>query len=280
MAVYRHSNRRRSVLVLLLLTSITLITLDTRSNGSGVTDTARDAAQDAIAPVQDAVGDVLDPVDDWFDGVTRSGDLKEENAKLRRDLAQALGRASAARGALRENAELKALAGLTFAPGLEGVDAQVVTASPSNFEETVGIDKGTDVGITAGMTVVTGDGLVGRVTDASRRSATVLLLTDPKSGVSVRFEDTGAFEIANGRQGSDLLALDVPLDVKVRRGELVFTSGLDPSIFPGGIPVGEVVSVRKPAGALSQAVVVRPLVDIGRSTFVRVLHAPTEGQGG
>ena len=277
MAVYRSSNRRRSVLVLLLLTSITLITLDTRSNGGGATATARNTARDAISPVQDAVGDVLDPIDDWFDGVTRSGDLKNENARLRRDLAEAVASAAAGRGALRENRELKELAGLTYAPGLTGVDAQVVTASPSNFSETVGIDKGTDAGVIVGMSVVTGDGLVGRVTSTSRRRATVLLLTDPKSGVSVRFENSGALEVASGRQGSSLLALDVPLDVKVRRGELVLTSGADPSIFPGGLPVGTVVSVRSLVGALSQTVLVQPLLEVGHATFVRVLGAAVEG---
>lgn len=280
MAVYRRSNRRRSILVLLLLTSVTLITLDTRGNGSGVTDTVRDSAQDAIAPVQEAVGDVLDPVDDWFDGVTRSGDLKEENAKLRRDLARALGQASESRAALRENRELKALADLTFAPGLRGVDAQVVGASPGNFEETVGIDKGSNQGIMADMPVVAGDGLVGRIADVSGRRATVLLLTDPKSGVGVRLEDSGTLGVADGRQGSELLSVDVPLDVKVRKGELVFTSGTEPSLFPGGIPVGTVVAVHKPAGALAQSLLVRPLVDIGRSTYVRVLLWPGGGQGG
>ncbi|MBM3675111.1 MAG: rod shape-determining protein MreC [Actinobacteria bacterium] len=280
MAVYRRSNRRRSILVLLLLTAVTLITLDTRGNGSGITDSVRDAAQDAIDPAQEAVGDVLDPIDDWFDGVVRSGDLKEENAKLRRDLARALGQASESRASLRENRELKALADLTFAPGLPGVDAQVVAASPGNFEETVGIDKGSNEGITADMPVVAGDGLVGRIADVSGRRATVLMLTDPKSGVGVRLEDSGTLGVADGRQGSDLLSVDVPLEVKVRKGELVFTSGTEPSLYPGGIPVGTVVSVLKPAGALAQSLLVRPLVDIGRSTYVRVLLWPGGGQGG
>lgn len=279
MAVYRRTHRRRSVLVLLVLTSITLITLDTRDNGSGITGTVRDQARDLMAPVQSAVDDVLSPVADWFDGVTRAGDLKHENVRLRRQLARARGDAATAKGALSENRQLRSLAKLPFILGLRGFDGQVVAGSPGNFESTIGVDKGRDAGVARGMPVVAGDGLVGRVTDASGRRATVLLLTDPKSGVSVRLEHSGAVGVANGRSGSDLLRLDfVAPEVEVKRGELVFTSGLENGVYPANIPVGKVVSVKKAPGALEQTIMVKPLVDVGRLSFVRVLEWPIQGR--
>lgn len=281
MAVYRRTSRRRSVLILLVLTSITLITLDARGNGSGVTRTVRDAARDSMAPVQSAVDDALSPVDDWIDGVTRSADLKQENRVLRRDLARARGEAAAARSANLENRELRELAKLEYAPDIPGVTAQVVAASPGNFESTVALDKGTDDGVMNGQPVVAGDGLVGRVVDVSRRRATVLLLTDPQSGVSVRLEGTNQPGVANGRAGGDLLRLEaVPPDVRVRKGDLVFTSGLNISIYPAGIPVGRVVEVRRIPGAIEQTILVRPVVDVGRASFVQALRWPTQGQGG
>jgi rod shape-determining protein MreC len=125
------------------------------------------------------------------------------------------------------------------------------------------------------MPVVAGEGLVGRVVQASKRRATVLLLTDPQSGVSVRLEKSGALGLANGRSGSDLLRLDLAeADTKVHNGELVFTSGRNISVYPANIPVGRVESVHKPAGALEPTVLVRPLVDIGRESFVRALEWP------
>jgi rod shape-determining protein MreC len=269
------------VLILLVLTSITLITLDARGNGSGVTRTMRDAARDSMAPVQSAVDDVLSPVNDWVDGVTKSADLKQQNRVLRRELADARGQAAAAQGALRENKELRALAHLSYAQGLPGVTAQVVLGSPGNFESTIALDKGTADGVTAGMPVVTGDGLVGRVVEASRRRATVLLLTDPESGVSVRLEKSGAPGILNGRSGSSTLSLDsVEPTVAVKKGELVFTSGLDDSVYPANLPVGRVESVRKDPGAIEQTITVRPLVDVGRATFVRAIQYPPRRPGG
>lgn len=279
MAVYRRSSRRRSVLILLVLTSITLITVDVRGNGGGVTRTARDSARDAMAPVQSAVDDILSPVADWFDGVTQASDLKDENRVLRRELAKARGEAAASRGARRENRELRHLAELPSVADIDGVDTQVIAGSPGNFESTIAVDKGSSDGIAMGMPVVTGDGLVGRVVQASRRRATVLLLTDSVSGVAVRLETTGAAGIANGRAGSDLLELEaVDPAVKVKPGELVLTG--ESTRFPSGIPVGTVVSVKKSPGAIDQTILVRPVAAIGRASFVRVLKWPTVGQGG
>src|SRR5262249_30262868 len=163
----------------------------------------------------------------------------------------------------------------TYAPGLPGVTAQVVLGSPGNFESTIALDKGTSDGVMNGMPVVTGDGLVGRVVQASRRRATVLLLTDPESGVSVRLERRGAQAIVNGRSGSDTLRLDsvqnpggANTTVDVKKGELVFTSGLNDSVYPANIPVGRVESIRRGGGGVEQVITVRPLADVGRDTFV------------
>jgi len=265
------------VLILLVLTSITLITIDARGNGGGVTRTVRDSARDAMAPVQSSVDDVLSPVADWFDGLAQSGQLKDENRDLRRALAVARGEAAESRGARRENRELRSLARLPYAPGLPGVVAQVVAGSPGNFESTIAVDKGTSAGVAPGMPVVTGDGLVGRVVQASRRRATVLLLTDPASGVAVRLEKSGGTGVASGRAGSDLLRLDfVNPDYKVALNELVFTAAS--SRYPANIPVGRVVSVKKSPGAIEQTILVRPVAEIGRSSFVRVLQV--RGQEG
>ncbi len=240
----------------------------------------RDSTRDAMAPVQSAVDDILSPVADWFDGVSQSGNLKDENRTLRRELADARGQAAAARGALRENKELRAIAKLPGTTDFDGVEAQVIAGSPGNFESTIALDKGTDAGIEQDMPVVTGDGLVGRVVQASGRRSTVLLLTDPVSGVAVRLEKSGGTGIAKGRAGSGDLRLEaVRPDIIVKKGELVFTA-VTGSRYPPGIPVGTVVSAKKAPGAIEQTILVRPLADVARSSVVRVLLVPEQGQAG
>lgn len=277
MAVYRGSRRRRSVLVLLVLTSITLITLDVRGSG-GAIGSVRNGARDALAPVQRAVDDIFTPVGDWFDGVIHRGALERDNVKLRRELADARGQAAQAKSLVDENQQLKALDHLTFLGGVSTVAADVVQGTPGNFESTVAIDRGTDGGVRAGMPVVAGDGLVGRITQASRRQATVQLLTDADSGIAVRLQVSDAPAVADGHTGSALLSLNfVSPDVTVTKGELVFTAGLDNGAFPAGIPVGKVVSVSKNANSLTQEISVKPLVDVSRISFVRVMRWEPSG---
>ena len=60
MVVYRRESRRRPILVMVVITSLALITLDT--GGSGVIASIRSSARDVIAPVQDVVDDAFHPV--------------------------------------------------------------------------------------------------------------------------------------------------------------------------------------------------------------------------
>lgn len=258
--------------MLLLLTAITLITLDERGD-FGAIDTVRDAARDVLAPVQDAVSGVTDPIGDWFDGVVDARDLKQENEELKRELADARGDVSEGEAARRELEELRALFDLPGVGDIPTVAAEVITASVGNFESTVQIDRGTDDGVVVGMPVVAGDGLVGQVTQASRRRATVLLISDTSSGVGARLVESQIPGVVVGQGNPDELQLDfIDPEIEVADGELVVTSGVDDSRFPRGIPIGQVVSAERSEGALEQEITVEPLVDLRRLQFVRVLQ--------
>src|SRR5207302_898699 len=83
----------------IVLTSITVITVDVRGGGSGVLESFRQAARDAFAPIQSATDSVTAPIGDFFGGIFRYGHLKDENARLRRELADARRSSLSARSA-------------------------------------------------------------------------------------------------------------------------------------------------------------------------------------
>lgn len=272
MAVYRRSTRHRFLLVLLVLTSITVITVDVRGGGSGAMESIRRGARDAFAPVQSAADNVINPVSDFFGGLFQYGHLKAENASLRRQLADARGKVNASADAERERQELLALQKLTFADSVPAVAARVVATSPSNFQLTIEIDRGLPAGIQKGMPVVTGAGLVGKVVAVSQERATVLLLTDPSFNVGIRFSGSGDVGVARGNGTRQPLPVDlVDLGTKVAGGEVVVTSGLQGSVFPPGVPVGKVRSAKVQPGSLQQDVSIDPVVDLSRLDFVKVL---------
>src|SRR6188768_3788158 len=161
MATY--SMGRRRVIALLLLSSILLITLDIR--GSAAIDRLRSGFSLILEPFDTAARAVTRPVVNAWRGVTEYGDLVEENERLRERLAQQRGAAIEAQAAIMEYQDLLKLRGL-IGLGYPNVQAQVQGASPSNFQYTVEISKGTDDGIRVGMPVVNGAGLVGKITQA------------------------------------------------------------------------------------------------------------------
>ncbi|MGI8792898.1 MAG: rod shape-determining protein MreC [Acidimicrobiales bacterium] len=270
MAVYRRSARSRFTLTLLILTSITLLTLDFR--GDGVVDTVRDIAADAIAPVQSASDAVFAPVGRFVGGVVHYGGLQGENERLRRENDELRGAALRADDAERERQALLSQLDLAGASTVPRIDARVVSTSPSNFELTVQIDKGTDDGVINGMPIATGAGLVGRVIDTSRSRSTVRLITDRDLSVGVRITPAGAVGITSGAGFRRPLTLDfVDPETEAKPGDVVVTSGLQQSVYPPGIPVGTVRRVETRPGELEQRITIDPVVDFDRLAFVAVL---------
>jgi len=271
-AIAQPASRRRSVLLLLVVTAITLVTLDLREGTSGPVAAIRSWSRDSVAPVQDAVGSATKPVGDWFDGVFHAGEIKRENERLRQDLAESRNDAARGRSAIRENEQLTGLLNLSNVANVPTVAARVVANSVGNFDDSVELDRGTDSGVKVGMPVVVGQGLVGRVVQASGQRSTVLLVTDSGSGVGVRLESSDAVGVAKGKTGSKNMSLDfVRSDADVNKGEIVTTSGVDGARFPSGIPVARVVDVTRTPGEAAPRIALEPLADLSRLEIVKIL---------
>lgn len=273
MAVYRRPARNRFTLLLLVLTSITLLTLDYRGAGSGVIAAVKDGARDVFAPVQDASDRVFAPLGDLVGGVLHYGDLKTENERLRTENAELRGQVLRADDAERERRALRDQLDLGFVDDIPRVDAEVVATSPSNFELTIAIDKGANQGVARGMPVVTGTGLVGRITDVTRNRSVVQLVVDDDFSVGIRVDPQGDVGVASGRGIRRPMEVDLLEQAnEFTRGQVVVTSGLQQSQFPPGIPVGRITKATARENELDQDVEIEPVVDLGRLAFVTVLQ--------
>ncbi|MFM8302891.1 MAG: rod shape-determining protein MreC [Actinomycetota bacterium] len=285
MAIYQRESRRRPIIALIVITCLALITLD--NSGNGAITTVRHTARDAIAPVQDVVSGAFDPVSNVFDGVTKVDGLEEQNAKLRAQVSELEGKLSRERGVGEEYAQLARLLDIPDVEDVTGVVARVITGATGNFERTLVLNKGTKQGIVTGMPIVAGDGLVGKVTDASRDRATVTLIDSPGLGVGVRTEKSRELAVTQGRSGDKLLRLSFMDNPRaaIAEGELVFTAGVEGAAYPPDIPVARVVKIDRNRGELDPDILVEPLVDLDKLLFVKALRwstrdaAPTDGGG-
>ena len=283
MALSRRNGGSRATLVFLVLTSITVITLDFRGQDSGIIGDVRRVATDALAPVRDGADKVLSPIGEAFSGLTDYGDLEDENVRLRARVAELEGQRLRSADAEAERKALIELAGLDYLGDLPTVAARVVSAPVSNFEQTIELDRGTNHGVRAGMPVVTGVGLVGHVVEVSGRRRLVRLITDPSASVGVRLLPSGETGIADGEgPRRDLAVGFIAVNATVSKGDLAFTSGLEggSDLYPAGIPVGRVKEASSPPGELEQHVGLRPAADLTHLRFVKVVQTKIQDDGG
>lgn len=150
------------------------------------------------------------------------------------------------------------------------VIARVTGEGTSNYLRTISIDLGEQHGIKPGMPVVTERGLVGRIYKVGPASSTVLLITDPSSGVNALIERNRVVGVVNGQAGAAPIMGYIPQDADVTEGDLVITSGLG-GAFPKNLVIGQIVQVRKRDFDMFQQAVVRPTVNFDRLEVVLVI---------
>ena len=274
MAVYRRSTRTRYVIAVLVLAALTLVTIDARSNGTGLTTDVRAKVHDAFSPLQRATHAALQPIGNFFTGAADYGALKAENQRLRDQIAsfqrqqvQAAAEQSAAEQVLAEQ-------NLPFVSGIPQVTVEIIDNGSANFENSVTINKGTSSGLALGQPVVAAGGLVGSVTSVSSKTATIVLLTDPTFAVGVRLSGGNVGTAFGAGRG---LPLRVTVDTNnlappaMTKGQPVVTSGLLSEKFPPNIPVGRVATAATTAGASEPDITLTPLVDLTQLTYLQVL---------
>ena len=138
---YRRANRRY-ILLVLVLTAITLITLDSRRDDSGALGAVGRAAHAIVSPIDRAVNAVTTPVGDWFDGITDGKSLKEENRDLRAQFGALEDDQRRAEAALTQNETFRRLLELPVLADIPRVNARIVNRSIGNFDWTITLDKG------------------------------------------------------------------------------------------------------------------------------------------
>lgn len=153
----------------------------------------------------------------------------------------------------------------------EAVAAEVIGMSAASNARSLDLNRGRDAGLGPNMVVVTPDGVVGKVITVFPRSAQVLLITDPRSGVGAMTSDSRILGVLKGTDGTSCRLDYVPNEESVPVGSKLITSGQD-QIFPKGLPLGAVTSVRP--GDFFQEVSVRPAARLTRLEYVLVLVRP------
>jgi rod shape-determining protein MreC len=210
----------------------------------------------------------------WIGGLQENydtiGGFRAENERLRRRIQSLEVERQKLLEAQATNARLKQL--LEFRAALAGkaVTASIIANSASSWFQSCLLDKGSADGVRKGMAVVTPLGVVGQVVSVTPRTAKVLLVTDPNSGIDVLVQRTRARGIVSGSLENGTVLKYVKRSEDIQEGDRLITSGTD-GVFPKGMMVGTVIKVMKQHIGLFQFVEVLPAVQSTRVEEVQIV---------
>jgi rod shape-determining protein MreC len=271
------NNRSRLLLVILLVTSLFLITLDLR--GVNITQSSRSATQSFLAPIQRGVTDLFSPVGSFFSDIRNFGntkselkEVKEENAKLREKVIFN-------EDTLGQLKKLENVLDLAGRGKYKVVSARVIgKGSAATFSQTITIDAGSKDGVTKDMTVVGELGLVGVVKSTTTSSAIVLLMSDPTFRIGVRIARSQSIGVLLGEGDSNYTLQLLDPSGSIEKDDVLLSLGSDNNRpFVPGVPVGYVKSVKSSRATLTQEASVSGYSNLGGLGVVSVIISSTDG---
>jgi rod shape-determining protein MreC len=202
-----------------------------------------------------------------------------ENEQLKQKLSTTEVELQNARQAAEENERLKGLLNLKQQTGYDQVAAHVIARDSSVWFNTVTLDRGTSSGVELNMPVVTAGGIVGRIIAVSPWTAQVMMITDEKAAAGAVVGQLGASGALGsvrglGEQGLIEMRYVSGLE-KVDVGDYILTTGQD-GIYPPGLTVGEVVSVKSGTATQAHQILIKPGAQLDQLEEVAVLlyHPP------
>ena len=249
--------------------------------GSGQISIFENAAGSLITPVQNAfrsaTGAVRSFVTTWRNYSALQEDYNAiafENEQLRMEL-------QSADEAIADNERLQTLldAKSTY-ESLDPIYAKVIARDAGPWFETFSVNRGTSHGVSAGMAVVNGDGLVVRVDEVGLNYAKIITIIDTRSAVAClmqRTRDNGVMrgQISSSDSVASCYVYYLPNVNSITPGDVVVTSGTD-SLYPKGLRIGTVTALSLDAGTDGTYAIVAPAVDFQRIEEVFILRTVIE----
>ncbi len=244
-----------------------------------------------LSPIQEGASTVLSPFRDVANWFSDTFHARSEVVQLRKKVQTLTDELAAAQNAEILNRQLSKEVHLDAALNIDSyrpVTADVIGRDPTLWYETIEIDRGSNDGVQLNDPVVGDGALVGKVSVVASGVSIVQLITDHTVNVAAQVQDqngdTGLLVPAIGNP-NELLLEDLPRIAPGQPGpqigQLVVTAGYKAgpleSLYPRGIPIGEVTNASENSLINNQEVQVSPAADLRHLSVVQVLTAPHAG---
>jgi rod shape-determining protein MreC len=261
----RHLRLGRDIaaLILLVILSGGIMALD-RSGDNGT--------------ISGQIAKIFTPLENLSRTVMNLSYIRKENRLLRAKLMEEARENYLLREQAQEVERLRALVGFKEAYPGSLCACRVVRELGQRMGGGIVLDKGTTSGLERNMTVISPDGLVGRVIRVARSACLVKRLIDPGYRVSALTLRTRATGIVGTQTAGSTIMEWVSPHADIAMGDTVITSGLG-SVTPKGIPLGSVRGIQAKPERFSLSLEVEPFADFGRLEEVFVILERPPGYG-
>jgi rod shape-determining protein MreC len=259
---------RSRAFVLLVFTFVCLLLIVTTSNDIGDFEWVGEAVATPLRPLLSLFGAVADKIGVNVQSVRDTEQILVEN-KMLKDRIETLEREKREMASYSEK-----LDEYQNALNLKGrfseyslIGGNVITRDVGNWFDVFKIDVGTMSGASRDLPVVSSSmSLIGRTLSANTNTSNVLTLIDEECVVSgwVTGVGGGAVVVRGDLtlKGQGYCRVDmIPDEMDVKPGDVIETSGIG-GIFPRGIEIGEIISVRQSGNGLVRYAILEPFADL------------------
>lgn len=254
-----------------ILAGLVLLVLFWRaaSGSEGIKESLQNAAAAVTKPLYQAAGGIQRGFKGifHFKEVTAENEiLKKENEKLQLEKAAlALTR--------QEKQELEELEAVFQYEAIRGYTVKAANVSAMEYSGWQGaflIDKGSRDGVKPGCIVISGNGLVGKVTEVSAETAKVVSILSDDTKVSFQtLEKKGKMGVLQSDGKGGLAGYLLEDGKTVKKGTKLITSGI--GTYPEGIIIGEITRIKRKEGTQRLLLEAKPSISFFKLRKVAVV---------
>ena len=268
--------RQNGILILVIAVLLSALTAVSSMLLGGFSNPLANVLGIISTPVQGAVTSFTGWVEGIYNYSFEYQALKEENAALKKQVAELEEQARQGQAASRENERFRSLMELREKRrDFLFESATVVSRSSTNWSSTLTISKGSAQGVAAGNCVIDETGtLVGIITEVGLTWSTLITVIDAElemGGLVERTESAAILEGDFSLMIQGLLKLSyLPENTELLAGDLVVTSGKG-GVYPSGLVAGTIESIHTDPSGMSRYAVIRPRVQFDKLVEVFVI---------
>lgn len=275
------TNKKMIVLLVSVIMFVSLISLSIRSGDS--IPFLQQASNDITAVLGRVFSRPANALTNVFEAISDLQNTYEENQRLKTEIDKIYERQSEISVLRDENLRLSEELDLQSSlTDFRTISGTVISRNPDSWVDQIIVDRGSQDGVEVGMPVMSGNGLIGRISEVNPTSSKVVLLTNIEQTANqvsseIILDEEIVYGLISGYDNNNnrLVMSQITSTIEIEEGELITTSGLG-GVIPRGLVIGEVEEVTMDAHGLAQQVYVRPAADFENIRYVTIINRLAE----